>query len=639
MFGNGRETIGVFISHINECSQRKLIHGMITKARELNYNTAFFTEFGNLWQNDYDIGETFIAYLPNYEALDGIIIVPDTMKIPQLEERYKKLMKEHSSCPVVSVRKELPEYDNVLVDDYTVIDEIIGHFIEIHGFTRINFLAETRGNPESEKRLASYRKILSDRQIPYNEDQIYYGNLLLDAGEAASEHWLNNGKELPQAVICASDYLALSLCKALAERDIQVPNQIAVSGCGDIEHAAEYSPSLTTARIPLFEMGIQAVDKIHKHILGIEQPKDIFMRTETVYRSSCGCKKHWYHESNERRRNHIHIREELNNQISRNAYMSTDLIGLTKLDELVQKIWKYIQYNNNLDGFCMCLNREWDSYSTNEEALQSLENDEVIMEAGVKNQDRMTKIRFSRKELIPQELSKDQPMAYFFTLLHHQCHCFGYAGISFKQIQTYMQTYQAWLINISNALENIRIHSEMNRLVYQLEDMSIRDELTGLYNRRVLETIGKKYLKQCVETHAKLMIFTADMDKLKYINDKYGHASGDIAIKAVADALLHTADDDEICIRLGGDEFMAIGMDYDEAKMSKFISGFMQELNKFNFSNIHEFEVYISYGCNLVLPDEKTTIETCLMEADTRMYQQKKNKNTNDVKANLTDTF
>ena len=57
------------------------------------------------------------------------------------------------------------------------------------------------------------------------------------------------------------------------------------------------------------------------------------------------------------------------------------------------------------------------------------------------------------------------------------------------------------------------------------------------------------------------MVFSADMDNLKHINDKYGHAGGDIAIKAVAKALMNASEDDEICFRMGGDEFTVIGVE------------------------------------------------------------------------------
>jgi diguanylate cyclase (GGDEF)-like protein len=635
MFGNNKKTIGVFISQVNEEYQDNVSRGIMAKAKELDYNVAFFTNFGGFGQQAYDLGELQIADLPVYEDLDGIIITPDVMVLRNLEDQYKRNIKKRAHCPVVSIRKELKDYYNVLIDDYTVLDEIIRHFIEVHKFNRINFLSGPKGVSDSDKRLATYKKILTEYNIPVEEDRIYYGDLWKQAGFNAVNHWLNSGMESPQAIICANDYMAMTVCRALAVRGVAVPDQIAVTGCDDIEDAAEFSPSLTTARMPAYEMGVEAVNKIHKHNMGIDQALTSYMKTITVYRASCGCKRNWYHESNERRRNHILVRENLQDEITRNSYMSTDLTGLTKLEEVTEKVWTYVYENANFTHFCMCLQKDWDYYHTEGEEQHLENNDELMMEIGFKNRVGYTKLKCTKKELIPNELVEDHAMAYFFALLHHQGHCFGYVGISFSKIQTYMKTFQAWLVNVSNALENVRIHGELNRLVYRLEDMSIRDDLTDLYNRRVLDTLGKKYLKQCVEEHSMLMVFTADMDKLKYINDKFGHSHGDIAIKVVANALQYAADDDEICIRLGGDEFMAIGIDYDEMKITKFISRFVGELNKFNFLNEYDFSVYVSYGYNLILPDVNTTLESCLSSADTLMYRQKYDKETNRIKANL----
>lgn len=635
MLGNNKKTIGVFISQVNEEYQDNVSRGIMAKAKELDYNVAFFTNFGGFGQQEYDMGEMQITELPNYEELDGIIITPDVMVLRNLEAQYKKNIRKKCKCPVVSIRKEVKDFYNVLIDDYTVLDEIIRHFIEVHKFKRINFLSGPKGFADTEKRLATYRKILSEYNIPIEEDRIYYGDLWKQSGFNAVEHWQNSDLEMPQAIVCANDYMALTVCRALAEKGIAVPDQIAVTGCDDIEDAAEFSPSLTTARMPAYEMGAEAVSKIHKHNQGIGQPTTSYIKTITIYRASCGCKRNWYHESNERRRNHILARESLQDEITRNSYMSTDLTGLTRLEDVIEKVWTYVYENTNFTHFCMCLQQDWDYYHLEGEEEHFENEDDLLMEIGFKNRVGYTKLKCSKKELIPIELAEEHAMIYFFALLHHQGHCFGYVGISFSKLQTYMKTFQAWLINVSNALENVRIHGELNRLVYRLEDMSVRDDLTELYNRRVLDTLGKKYLRQCVAEQSLLMVFTADMDKLKYINDKFGHSHGDIALKVVANALQYAADDDEICIRLGGDEFMAIGIEYDEAKMSKFVSRFVEQLNKFNFLNEYDFSVYVSYGYNLIMPDENTTIENCLKAADSLMYRQKYDKEAKQIKANL----
>ena len=62
---------------------------------------------------------------------------------------------------------------------------------------------------------------------------------------------------MPQAIICASDYMAISVATALDSRGISIPDVVALSGCDDIADAAEYSPSLTTASMPSVEMGYE----------------------------------------------------------------------------------------------------------------------------------------------------------------------------------------------------------------------------------------------------------------------------------------------------------------------------------------------------------------------------------------------
>ena len=160
MLGNNKKTIGVFISQVYEEYQNNLSRGIMKRANELDYNVAFFTNFGGFGQVFYDMGEIHISDLPNYEELEGIIFTPDIIILPNLINRYKKNIAERCHCPVVSVRKEDKDFYNVLIDDDTVLEEIITHFIKVHGFDRINFLAGPKSNPGANKRLENYKRVL-----------------------------------------------------------------------------------------------------------------------------------------------------------------------------------------------------------------------------------------------------------------------------------------------------------------------------------------------------------------------------------------------------------------------------------------------------------------------------------------------
>lgn len=621
---NKRKTIGVFITQAYYEFQDLLCRGICSRAYDLGYNVAIFSNFDGDGEYKYEKGEKNIGCLPEYEELDGIILLLDTMLINGFKSNVINNIKEYCKCPVVSVRQYMEEYQNVLIEDTTVLDDVIRHFIKDHKYTKLNFLSGPKDNPIAIERLKAYCRILSENDIPIEEDRIYHGDFWKFAAADAVDKWLADPSRRPEAIICANDYMAIAVCNALTERGILVPREIAVSGCDNIEVTKDFIPPITTIGIPVFDMGMEAVDKIHMENQGKELERTSYLKSITYIRESCGCKSVNNCEDVLRRRNYIiNEVEDKDKAISNNAYMSIDLTGVTNLDVLNKKLTSYIYLNEGLSSFYMCLYKDWDKYIDDNEHKSRFFDREVSMEVGMKNGSWLQKVDFNSKELLPLVYMDEEPQFFYFNMLHHQEKCYGYAAISFKRFQAYKPSYQGWLINLCNALENIKTHNELNRLIYKLEDVSVKDELTGLYNRRALHTLGQKYLNHSIENSSALMVFSADMDNLKYINDRYGHAKGDIAIKVVADSLMNASEDDEICIRMGGDEFAVVGVEYDDNKINKFVSSFEKEIETVNQDSEYEFVISISYGWSITTANKETDLEECLGVADTKMYQQK----------------
>lgn len=81
MFHNSRKTIGVFLERSASEFQNRLCQGIITGAKELGYNVAVFSDYGNYGQNHrYFIGDQTLWELPPYEELDGVVLALDTMR-------------------------------------------------------------------------------------------------------------------------------------------------------------------------------------------------------------------------------------------------------------------------------------------------------------------------------------------------------------------------------------------------------------------------------------------------------------------------------------------------------------------------------------------------------------------------------
>jgi diguanylate cyclase (GGDEF)-like protein len=626
MFGNNRKTIGVFITQAHLEYQKTLCKGISIRAKELGYNVAIFSNFLGYGEQRYEDGEQSIVMLPKYEDLSGIIILPDTMFMHDYDIRAIEVIKARANCPIVSVRQKIDEFYNVLIDDTLVLNEIIQHLIVDHGYKRINFLTGKRENLASHLRLDAFKKIMSEHGLTVEEDQIYFGDFWKEKAYDAVDFWLSDTKQAPEAIVCANDYMALAVCDALEKRGLTIPDDIAVTGCDNIEISESYHPSITTAAISILEMGMGAVEKIDKHNRGIAQEKDTYYTSITKWRESCGCKTPWKPGSNTYKKNRIiEELEAKNKEIYYNSFMSADLTNIVTIEELGQKLASYINIIEGFDSLYICLYKDWEQLGNGDNS-SLMGNDDMIMETGIRRGEWLQKTEFSRQNYLPPQYMGDEPQVFFFNILHYQEVCFGYAAISLSEMGAYKSSYQSWLINICNSLENIRINNVLNRLVRRLEDMYIKDDLTGLYNRRALSELVPKQLKDCIDNKLKLLVFSADMDKLKFINDNFGHAGGDTAIKAVADALRSAAREGEICIRVSGDEFVVIGIDYNLNKLERFISDFEQELDRYNLNSKTGFKVCVSYGWTLINPNENTTIEDCLMITDSKMYQEKYKK-------------
>jgi diguanylate cyclase (GGDEF)-like protein len=104
---------------------------------------------------------------------------------------------------------------------------------------------------------------------------------------------------------------------------------------------------------------------------------------------------------------------------------------------------------------------------------------------------------------------------------------------------------------ISMAIANVQMRD-------QLQDQSVRDPLTGLFNRRHLTDSMRKLILRSQKNSQKLNIVSVDVDHFKKFNDNHGHDAGDMVLRAVGAALDSACDGDEIACRIGGEEFMML---------------------------------------------------------------------------------
>ncbi len=159
-----------------------------------------------------------------------------------------------------------------------------------------------------------------------------------------------------------------------------------------------------------------------------------------------------------------------------------------------------------------------------------------------------------------------------------------------------------------------------------LRNLSLTDDLTGLYNRRGFLALAGHHLKTTRRSrHASLLIY-CDMDGLKQINDTRGHAEGSVALQEIAEVLRRTFRESDIVGRLGGDEFAILAPEVSLEDISKLGVRLVENLSVYNNQADRAYQLSLSTGTAFIQPGVEYDIEELIARADESMYQQKREK-------------
>ena len=155
----------------------------------------------------------------------------------------------------------------------------------------------------------------------------------------------------------------------------------------------------------------------------------------------------------------------------------------------------------------------------------------------------------------------------------------------------------------------------------ELQILSETDRMTGLYDR----VSGKRRVDELLPLDIMGVFFELDIDHFKSINDTYGHQAGDQVILAVADALRTAFRSNDICMRLGGDEFGVYAVGIVEQEMAKAIIGrLFYRIENLEIPELGDKKISISVGAAFNKGKKKMSFEDLYAKSDTAMYKSKK---------------
>ncbi len=637
-----RKLIGVIMANPEAVYQQRVLDGLFAACYKYGYNTAVFTPLVQVchFYKEYLEGELNIFELINFDKLDGVIICGIALSDNQttwVREYIGKKLKKECKKPVVCLDLPVEDYPVVYTDDRQAFTRIAAHVFDAHGCRNVYFLTGMKGYAVSEQRVMGYTDLLKSRGLPVDMDSIFYGDFWYSGGEALAERIASGELPVPDAVICASDHMAIGLANRLIEHGINVPGDVAVTGYDATPEAVINSPTITTYIPDIFKAADDAINLIREKI----EPDAPIERVKSSVRnglricSSCGCPENVEYikkrlSSSLYRVNHNYAEKNIRDtvDISRllDSYIFEILTCSPDPEICLNNIYRSDYLIRPYSDYYLCLTENWldeeerfvkgypprmncvihtvptDNVDTDrlDERHVSIENDHL----------------FDTSLMLPALYEeREEPMAFYFVPMHFNEYTVGYSVLACSLTQEHKAdcVFRNWIRNVNNALEMVRARNKL--LMF-----SERDAMTGLYNRRGMGTQVKKMLSSLKEGQ-RFGVYVIDMDGLKFINDNYGHEEGDYGILAIAAAAKRVCRSGERCIRAGGDEFYIIGVGcYTDEEMKQTAADFSAALRDSSAQGEKPYELSASIGYASAPASPSMDIDKVIRAADKRMY-------------------
>ena len=614
MNGRGRKVIAVCSSWEDEENLNLILNQLIHATEGRGYLPLCFTFDRSSIEarGEASIGEFISAFdVPN---LAGLLLFGEMIRSDSINGQLIRFAHARN-LPVFMLERQYEGCINMAFAYGDGFERVVRHIVEDHGCRDLVMVAGIRGNPFSEERIDRCRRVLEAHGSSLPPERVIYGDFWDEPTIRALDAYFASGNPMPEAFVCANDAMAITVSIYLSERNIQVPSQVRVAGFDGIRQGVYHEPTITTMRPDFPGMFDRMLRRISAWRPGETGKTEVWsIPFELVRRGSCGC-------------------EQANPVETTRKIGKLRLLNLTYTRD-IRAMGNSIRRTlsmNSLEELTACLSPIFSFWSDPYYCAAVLDEGDPDLAHpilhGVHN-------RFTAEEafrwqgrLVPDFdalCADDSVRVVMAQLLQGEEKTMGYivAGMEEWSLRE-QQRFEELALFLSAALNAVITNRRLEEANNAILQMAEHDYLTGLYNRRGFLRALERCLRLPEAQDKTLTLFAMDMDRLKAINDSYGHHKGDIAIQCLAQAIRAETEGKGICARYGGDEF-AFAM-LAETSFLPDLEDIRARIEATAQENAHskEYRISASLGACDCRVKEHPSLDQLLVQADRALYADK----------------
>lgn len=624
-----KKKVAVFTNGWNDEYLDFALEGIKNRAEKDDIDLFVFLDYTSYDKTEADIkGELNILNLPKLKNFDGVLLLGNTLNTAGENIILREKILEEK-IPSLCLEYSLENINCIRTENINGMRELVEHMITVHNVKDVFWIGGPSDNEESIARYQTMVEVMKEHGLSVDPKKQFEGWWSYAIVEERFPEVLANMEKLPDVFICANDSMAMATCLVLENAGINVPGDVRVTGFDNLMSGNYFSPMLTSVDRGWEKRSYQAMDSLIELMNGAPDFGDKLYNSKFDLGESCGCS--MGEESNVLQK--VARIRAFQIPVERTIFdwhlikIDESVVDVKSVDEIHKSFAELFQKEHEYEGddFYICIDHDFvESMENDTKCKVEGYSDSIDVVYGMEDGVTIPKCTISIDDIVPNyDGNSKGTVMYVCAPLHMADECFGYY-VSKNYVKTIKDFYFNSLTrHVASGLGKARQNIKLEKLNSILAENSVRDELTGLYNRMGYEKIAIPYLDELRCTKKDSVIMVADINKMKVINDNYGHLQGDTAIKIVASVIKGTIPATWKAVRYGGDEYVIIG----EHKVSEDLEVIKKEIID-KVKRVSEdlkipFNLSVSIGYVIIDSDNNLENEEYFRMADEAMYEMK----------------
>ena len=578
---------------------------------------VIFNAFGHYHVNFVEDSEAATIFsLCDMDEFDGFIVQGNRVWGPKARQDFVDRA-QSAGKPVVSINYALNGAHVVGTDNYQAMYDLVDRLLGERNIDEPAFVNGLETSAEAQNRARGYLDACAAHGI--GKPQFYQASWQIEDGEALARLLLADEKPLPQIFFCCNDDLAIGMQEVFVKNGVRVPEDVMICGFDNREISRCVVPRVTTVDRDHRSCGATAIDAMYHLLRGEELSCDLYSPVRYYLRESTG------HKQGEEPADTGSLFS-VNNSLKRFYEVLTSfqssVYGARSLASIFH-VCEYFASAARCPNIYMSINDRYLHFDSAQDLSRYAPISHLVACGNADGlppcDERHVYESYAAEEILPASVPMEAPLYVVYPLRQGADHV-GIVvteGLSPTMGHEFLPFCLAML---SAGMINMRNVELLRMANTHLDNLYVRDELTGLFNRFGLERFGVVAYDDMLNDFGHAHIHFVDVDYMKGINDSYGHDVGDDALQDTADVIRRaTVGENAFYMRYGGDEFLIVCKESLAGRLES-------ELELLNRGVKRPYTLELSIGDFEVRASDQLTLSEAIQRADTLMYAQKKRR-------------